>query len=341
MVCWLEATVAMRIVLVDPSRTVQKFVTRLLSARGYDVVAFGDAQDALRHMKVDTNVDVLITSAELISMSGMELCWEVRLLANQRRPIYVIMMSSQRDRHSVAEALDSGADDYIGKPPVYEELYARLRAAERLASMQRELIRLATTDPLTGALNRRAFFEAGIEACERAETGSPLSLVMLDIDHFKRINDTYGHAVGDEVLIAVTRAIEAEGGRFGRIGGEEFAGLLEGHDLDEASAFAERVRARVAALVIETEKGPLTLTSSFGVSERELHESIDDVLRRADVALYDAKNSGRNCVGVADETLWVSDYTTDGRPLRTGARRRRTTNDLFESIEAPDTAPAE
>ncbi len=330
----------MRIVLVDPSRTVQKFVVRLLEARGYEVLAFTDPHAALNHIELDPDVDALITSAELISMSGMELCWEVRLIANRRRPIYIIMMTSQRDRHSVAEALDSGADDYIGKPPVYEELYARLRAAERLASMQRELFRLATTDALTGALNRRAFFEAGIEACDRAEAGGFLSAIMIDIDHFKRINDTYGHAVGDEVLIAVARELESERARFGRIGGEEFAGLLEGYDLDQAAAMAERLRARVTSLVIETEKGALTVTCTFGVSERELHESIDDVMRRADVALYDAKNGGRNRVGVADETMWVSDYTPDGRPLRTGARKRRTPTDVFDRAEVPAHATA-
>lgn len=331
----------MRIVLVDPSRTVRKFVLRLLSARGYDVLAFGDAQDALNRIKVDQDVDVLITSAELISMTGMELCWEVRLLASTRRPIYILMMSAQRDGHSVAEALDSGADDYIGKPPAPEELYARLRAAERLAGMQRELIRLATTDPLTGALNRRAFFEAGVEACDRADAGGTLSAVMLDIDHFKRINETYGHAVGDQVLIAVARGIAAERSDFGRIGGEEFAGLLEGYDLDAAAAFAQRLRARVEALAIETPRGPLTFTCSFGVSERVPNEAIDDVLRRADVALYDAKNHGRNRVGVADETMWVSDYTADGRPLRTGPRKRRPA-DLFERVaEAMQVSPAE
>src|SRR6185437_5619294 len=95
-------------------------------------------------------------SAELKNMSGVELCWETRLLATSRRPIYVVMMSSQYDQRSLIEALDSGADDFIGKPPLAEELYARLRAAERLASMQRELIRLATIDPLTGLCNRAA-----------------------------------------------------------------------------------------------------------------------------------------------------------------------------------------
>ncbi|HEX7531938.1 MAG TPA: response regulator [Methyloceanibacter sp.] len=122
----------------------------MLEARGHEVVPFDDEREALARIKSDPFIEALITSAELKHMSGVELSWETRLIATCRRPIYVLMMSSQYDQRSLIEALDSGADDFIGKPPLAEELYARLRAAERLASMQRELIRLATTDPLTG-----------------------------------------------------------------------------------------------------------------------------------------------------------------------------------------------
>jgi PleD family two-component response regulator len=200
----------MRVVLVDPSRTVLKSVSRLLEARGHEVRPFTDERQALDYITSDLDVDALITDAELTTMSGLEVCWEARLLTTTRRQIYVILMSSSYDRHSLAEALDSGADDFIGKPPVAEELYARLRAAERLAAMQRELIRLATTDSLTGLLNRRAFFEGALEASQRAAEGGALCAVMFDIDHFKRINDTHGHDVGDEVICGVTRAATIE-----------------------------------------------------------------------------------------------------------------------------------
>src|SRR5215467_13145803 len=161
----------MRVVLVDPSRTVLKCVGRLLEARDHEVRAFTDGQAALECIRSDLKVGALITSAELGAISGLELCWETRLLATCDRPIYVIMMSSSQDQYRLIEALDSGADDYIGKPPVAEELYARLRAAERVAAMQQELVRLATTDSLTGAFNRRAFFERAHEAASRAGSG--------------------------------------------------------------------------------------------------------------------------------------------------------------------------
>jgi diguanylate cyclase (GGDEF)-like protein len=297
----------MRVVLVDPSRTVLKFVGRLLEARGHEVRAFTDGQAALDCIKSDLAVGALITSAELISMSGMELCWEARLLATCNRQIYVILMSSSRDRHQLIEALDSGADDYIGKPPVAEELYARLRAAERVAAMQNELIRLATTDPLTGVLNRRAFFERAREVCARADAGAALSAILFDIDHFKRVNDLYGHDVGDKAISAVARQAASEDLVVGRLGGEEFAALIDGRGLDDALAMAERLRLKMAALQFGTSHGPMTLTCSLGVSEWEPGDTIDLLLKRADVALYAAKTGGRNRVTAANA----------GRPLET------------------------
>jgi two-component system cell cycle response regulator len=290
----------MRVVLVDPSRTVLKLVGRLLEARGHEVRAFTDGQAALDCIRLDLSVGALITSAELNSMSGMELCWEARLLATCNRQIYVILMSSNQDRHTLIEALDSGADDYIGKPPIAEELYARLRAAERVATMHDELIRLATTDPLTGVLNRRAFFERAREVCARADAGGALSAILFDIDHFKRVNDLYGHDVGDRAIRAVAQAAASEELIVGRLGGEEFAALVDGQGLDRALALAERLRQNMASLKFDTSHGRLTLTCSFGVSEWEPGDTIDFMLKRADVALYAAKTGGRNRVVAAN-----------------------------------------
>jgi two-component system cell cycle response regulator len=286
----------MRVVLVDPSRTMRLYVTRLLQARDHEVRPFADGAAALACMRDDSDVDAMITSAELNGMSGLELCWETRILAGRDRPIYVILMSSNIDKQKLGEALDSGADDFISKPPVPDELYARLRAAERLGTMQRELVRLASFDPLTGLLNRRVFFERAQSASQR----SPIvTAIMLDIDHFKRINDVFGHDIGDQAIAAVAQAIATEGAVTGRLGGEEFALLLEGRTVEEGIVIAERLRTRTAALRFETAHGIITLSCSFGVSERTQGESIDDLLKRADVALYAAKTGGRNRVVAA------------------------------------------
>jgi diguanylate cyclase (GGDEF)-like protein len=274
------------------------FVTRLLEARDHEVLPFADGARALDCMRENSEVAALITSVELDGMSGLELCWETRILAGRDRPIYVILMSSSTDRGMLGEALDSGADDFISKPPVADELYARLRAAERLGSMQRELVRLASVDPLTGLHNRRVFFEMAEEA--RAQE-SRLTALMFDIDHFKRVNDLYGHDVGDQVIAAVAKAAATEGAIIGRLGGEEFAMLLRGGvSLAEGAELAEQLRQCIAALRFDTDKGPMTVTCSFGVSERTAGDTVDDLLKRADVALYAAKTSGRNRVVTAD-----------------------------------------
>jgi two-component system cell cycle response regulator len=190
----------MHIVLVDTSRVVLKMIAALLEPNGHTVTAFTDSSEALDYVENTASVRVLITSLEVRPLGGLELCWSARLLAEANRPLYVITMSSARNARNLAEALDSGADDFIEKPPGPEELHARLRAAERLTTMQSELIRLAETDSLTGLLNRRAFMQKSRDAAERVGDHGRMSAILLDIDHFKRINDEYGHDVGDAAI---------------------------------------------------------------------------------------------------------------------------------------------
>ena len=161
----------MRVVLVEPSRTAADFVGRMLAARHHEVRTFADGHEALACIKSDPDVGAVITAAEPHSISGLELCWETRLVAGSQRPIYVILMSASTSEDRLAVALDHGADDILNNPPAADELYARLRAAERFGNMQRELIRLAVTDSLTGMYNRRGFFEQAAQPCLRAEQG--------------------------------------------------------------------------------------------------------------------------------------------------------------------------
>jgi two-component system cell cycle response regulator len=289
----------MQIVLVDPSRTVRRIVTDLVQHWEYDVCPFADGVEALSFIEQNESVRVLITSAELPTMSGVELCSRVRALLTNRRPLYIIMMSSNDERTKCVQALDNGADDYICKPPVAEELRARLRTANRVTSMQGELVRLATTDFLTELANRRAFFEKSIKAIERAQQGKAMSAIMIDLDHFKQINDVYGHDVGDVVLKRVAVDIALLPGISGRLGGEEFCLLVES-DLSAAVEIAQEFRRCIEKLEIYAGEKPVVVTCSLGVTEWQAGDTIDALLRRADMALYQAKNTGRNKVVAAD-----------------------------------------
>jgi diguanylate cyclase (GGDEF)-like protein len=287
----------MRIVLVDSSRTVLHIVTDLIRQGGHDVRPFTDGREALECVKTDSEVRALITSLAPHSISGVELCAEARAFAGHRRPLYIILMSSSDEHKNVVQALDNGADDFMHKPPIADELRARLRAADRVTSMQQELIRSATVDFLTGMLNRRAFFERASDWC--ADGVASKSAVMFDIDHFKGINDVYGHQSGDVVLRAVAEKLAKMDGIVGRLGGEEFC-LLLAAPLEEAMTAAEGLRLALENLRPRLGGEIVTVTSSFGVSQWRPGDTIDALLGRADGALYQAKHAGRNRVMAAE-----------------------------------------
>lgn len=309
----------MRIVLVDPSRAVQRAMRELIAQGGHEVLSFYEGQKALDCIKVDADVRALITSVQLPDISGLELCSAARRLAGSRRPLFIIVMSSTEDFGLVVKALDNGADDFIPKPPMVEELRARLRAANCLTNMQYELIKYATTNSLTGLLNRRAFLEDASEACASASVNNPISTILFDIDHFKNINDSYGHEAGDVVLATVgTAAKMVANGSVGRLGGEEFC-VLERCDLGDAVELAELLRSSIKNLKFsKCDLG--SVTCSFGVSEWEQGDTIDRLLRRADIAMYEAKSTGRDRV-IATDQFALSDLR-EGRREIIGAAKR-------------------
>lgn len=308
----------MHAAVVDPSRVVLKIIAQLLANHG-SVSGFVDSDAALRFIKNDPTVDVLVTSLEVQPMSGLELCWETRLAISPDRPLYVIVMSSLRDESKLAEALDCGADELIAKPVTGIELHARLRMAGRLKSTQLDLVRLTETDSLTGLLNRRAFFARLGKLLKQASNGSPVSAVMLDIDHFKLVNDHYGHQVGDAVIQAIAAEANKIAGIVGRLGGEEFAIVLTGHDENSTYRIADDLRENCAGIQFFENNNPFQVTCSFGVSQWTKEDSPDDLLKKADIALYQAKQSGRNCVKMAPASKDVL-LTLPSGNIRTRAR---------------------
>ena len=257
----------MHVVLVEPSRAIRSAVATLLESAGHVVSALADPCEALDRIKTDKKIDAVITAAELTPISGVELCWEVRLIAGEQRPIYIALMSSNLEGRTAIEALDVGVDDLLHKPPDKQELHAKLRSAERLLTLQRKLIRLATTDPLTGLLNRRAFFERAIDICANASADRNVAAILLDIDYFKEVNDLYGHHTGDEALRAVANAAGVEQPIVGRLGGDELCILLKDCAQENALKVAEKLCASISALSVKTSDGNTSVTCSLGVSE--------------------------------------------------------------------------
>jgi diguanylate cyclase (GGDEF)-like protein len=234
------------------------------------------------------------------AFEGYEIC---RDLKNNplTRDIQVVLISTREDDENEAKGLQLGAVDYITRPMSSIITFARILNHLATARANSELKRLATTDSLTGTFNRRHFLElATKEVARMRRYRHAVSCMMMDIDHFKRVNDTHGHHIGDQAIIATARkareALRTED-VFGRLGGEEFAAMLPVTELARAEQVAQRLRLSIAALRIPTPLGELSFTVSIGLVEISAEdESFEQALKRADEALYDAKRRGRNMV---------------------------------------------
>jgi two-component system cell cycle response regulator len=311
----------MRIVLADPSRAVHRAMAQLIGEGGHEVIAFADGLEALACIAQDDSVRALITSTQPLNMTGIELCAAARKLSGTRRALHVILMSSTDDFYLAITALDNGADDFIHKPPIPDELRARLRLADRVTSMKQQLIQYATLDSLTGLLNRRAFFEGSADMRSAVESGkAPLSAIMFDIDHFKKINDTFGHEMGDRVLAAVGAQTKMADGLTGRLGGEEFC-VLQAVDLADAVASAGELQRSIKSLRFDHGGQVFSITCSFGVAEWEQGDAIDRMLRRADIAMYEAKKTGRDRIIASDTFALTTDHDEWSGAARTAAAR--------------------
>lgn len=296
------------VVVVESSRVMARAVANLLAQRGHEAALFTDSTQALAHVRAHEDVDAVLTGLETSPLDGFETCWALRLIANAGRPLYVIAMSSLAHTRSLSEVLDAGADDFISKPLIAEELHARLRAAERMTRMQRALWHQALKDPLSGLLNRRAFLERVAHWSQDSELPGSIGLILADLDHFKQINDCHGHACGDEAIRRVGAVCQdcAQGydGVAARFGGEEFILALPGRSAGNCASIAQSLRRNVAAVTFCSGSGAtITLSGSFGVAVINQGEAVDNAIKRADEALYAAKAGGRNRVCVKDGDL--------------------------------------
>ena len=296
-----------RVLVVDDDPLSRKILEQVLVSAGFEVESACDGQEALGKVR-QHRPDVVVTDWQMPVMDGLTLC---RILkgTEETRFTHVVMLSARGETEAKVTGLETGADDYVVKPVEPVELKARVRVGLRLqkalsdlATKNEILEKLALTDALTGLANRRAFQEALEAEVARVDRhGRPASLLFLDLDHFKAVNDTHGHAVGDEVLEGFAQVLK-QGCRKGdlgaRIGGEEFAVLLPATARVPASLMAERVRRVVEARPLgRTVRVPVTVSIGLATTE-DLPQppSAEELLRRADAALYRAKAEGRNRV---------------------------------------------
>lgn len=300
----------MKILIVDDDRFMRRRLQISLVHCGHEVLEADDGRAAWELLQREP-IRLVISDWMMSEWDGPELIRRIRA-AELPGYTYCILLTANDSKEDIVRGLEAGADDYLTKPFDHNELLARLAIGERILNLEARLIEsreqlreLAMRDMLTGLLNRRALYECAEQSiAHAAREGWPISFIMLDVDHFKAINDRYGHLIGDDALRLVARTI-AGGIRpydhLGRWGGEEFLAVLPGATLAEATSIAERMRAGIAAARLTLNDGSsLDLRISLGVAGAPsgASQSLDAAILQADTALYRAKNCGRNCVCV-------------------------------------------
>lgn len=307
------------VLLVDDDPAMLRLLSRIVESEGYIPTCVHDGVVALTHLK-SRRFHFVLTDLDMPQMDGLNLCRELRQLELPRY-IYAIVLTGSKTDH-LSACLHAGADDFIKKPIDRNELIARMLAGSRVLQLESKLRFLVSYDPLTQILNRRTFFEHFEMLWQkRFDVAAQWACVMVDIDHFKRINDTYGHIVGDNVLRGVADVLKnvfGDTGLIGRFGGEEFCVVIDDHDEAETLELTERARRRIADASFQHNGMQIPVTASFGVAHRKRSViSPDGLLNLADMALIQAKRNGRNRILNASEDakLDLLPISTDDRGL--------------------------
>ncbi|MFT3967592.1 MAG: diguanylate cyclase [Sphingobium sp.] len=288
------------VLVVDDMSSARHDLAALLKRQNYRIVEAGSGAEALEILASNEAIELVITDYNMPDMDGHELTREIRLRYAAER-VRVIGISASSDPYLSAAFLKAGASDFIYRPFIPEEVQCRVGGNIETLEHIRHLRFLAERDPLTGLYNRRAFFEQAHAILDDMRTQqSEGSVAILDIDHFKKVNDTYGHDTGDTVIKSVARVLlelaERERLVTARFGGEEFVILFPRRGCDMVNRLCEEIRQRIAALSISYNDSSLSVTASLGAAIVQHGEGIDNNLNAADQMLYMAKNMGRNRV---------------------------------------------
>jgi two-component system cell cycle response regulator len=311
----LDLPVAPMVLIVDDDELVLARLQELVTAAGYRVRTAANGVEAMTSL-VESAASIVVTDLNMPRMDGIDLCRRIRAHLWPGY-VYVILLTVRDQEKNVLAGLDAGADDYVSKRTSAAEFTARLRIAKRVLALEYSLKsaldgkrQLAMTDALTGTFNRRYFTRHFSREIKRSQRfGGDVALLLLDIDHFKRVNDTYGHVAGDIVLKKLTRQIAKYLRRStdwcARLGGEEFAIVLEGTNLADAHICADKMRRAIESSVVDTSAGAVRITVSIGISALGAiagrnAATVQTLLEHADTNLYASKAAGRNRVTSSD-----------------------------------------
>ncbi|MBN2751766.1 MAG: diguanylate cyclase [Rhodospirillaceae bacterium] len=290
-----------KVLVVDDSLPARHYMSSLLKSYQFQVVEAADGAEGLAVLKANPDTRMVITDYHMPHVDGVEMVRRIRAEYDLDR-LAIIGVSSGGGSALSAKFIKFGANDFINKPFLREEFFCRVMQNIRMLDMVRRLTDASIRDSLTGIHNRRFLFEAGRAVTARAmREAVPLTVAMVDVDHFKDINDTHGHGAGDAVLRRVSGVLCRlcrQGDIVSRFGGEEFVVLAEGMDSEGVVPFFDRLRMAIESETILHDDVGISVTASFGVCHG-VGRDLDTMLRHADEAMYRAKGKGRNCVEIA------------------------------------------
>jgi diguanylate cyclase (GGDEF)-like protein len=322
----------MKILIADDEVMSRRLLERTLQRPGYEVTAVENGRLAANELCKPEGPKLALLDWIMPELDGPGVCREVRKRRDHSY-VYMILLTSKEKKEDVVAGLESGADDYLTKPFDPEELKARLRTGMRILDLEDRLIEAreamrfqATHDPLTSLWNRGVIMDLlGRELTRTHREGKSAAILLGDLDHFKNVNDTYGHPAGDEVLKETARRLVSSVRPYdfvGRYGGEEFLVVLNNCDPASGLNRAEAIRETICGRPMETAAGPVSITMSLGLllSQEWGYRTAQELLHEVDAALYAAKAAGRNCVRVATPKVLPNN---EPMMIPAAARRRR------------------
>lgn len=291
------------VVVVEDEADIRELISYILESRGYQTISFENPVKAMAHL-ASHPVDIIVSDVMMPEMDGIEFCSQIK---NKNKNTYFILLTAKGEKSDVTNGLNIGADDYIIKPFDFTEFIARVKAGERIVKNHKRLVylneqleKMADTDGLTRLKNRRYFITHAQKELNRARRyNHTLAVLMIDIDHFKTINDTYGHLTGDLVLKKLARVLTKharESDIISRYGGEEFVILIPETNPRKAYFTAEKLRKVIEKTDFTVDKNTISVTVSIGLALKtpSNDHTLETLIDKADKALYQAKNSGRN-----------------------------------------------